>query len=159
MTNNIQGNSHQAISWFLNRNSTSQKGMECYFLSDEREKPTTKNTLSSKTLLQIWWNQKLSRQAKVKRIQHHQTSFTTNAKEMSLCWKHKTKKRPTENKPKTRKHHRIIHINHYLKCKWIKRTNQRHRLAKWMTTCACMHFHLPHHSGWPHCLAIDCENW
>ena len=27
-TNNIQGNSHQAISWFLNRNSTSQKGME-----------------------------------------------------------------------------------------------------------------------------------
>ena len=27
MTNNIQGNSYQAISWFLNRNSTSQKGM------------------------------------------------------------------------------------------------------------------------------------
>ena len=33
---------------------------------------TTKNTLPSKTLLQIWWrNQKLSRQAKVKRIQLH----------------------------------------------------------------------------------------
>ena len=29
----------------------------------------------------IWWrNKKLFRQAKVKRIQHHQTSFTTNVK-------------------------------------------------------------------------------
>ena len=27
MTNNIQANSHKAISWFLNRNSTSQKGL------------------------------------------------------------------------------------------------------------------------------------
>ena len=53
-------------------------------------------------VLQIWWkNQKLSRQAKVKRIQHHQTSFTTNAKGTSLGKKHKRRKRPTENKPKT----------------------------------------------------------
>ena len=36
-------------------------------------------------------NQKLSRQAKVKRIQHHQTSFTTNAKGTSLGSKHKEK--------------------------------------------------------------------
>jgi len=41
------------------------------------------------------------RQAKVKRIQHHQTSFTTNAKSTSLGRKHKSRKRPTENKPKT----------------------------------------------------------
>ena len=27
MTHNIQRNSHQAISWFINRNSTSQKGI------------------------------------------------------------------------------------------------------------------------------------
>ena len=40
-------------------------------------------------------------QAKVKRIQHHQTSFTTNAKSTSLGRKHKSRKRPTENKPKT----------------------------------------------------------
>ena len=60
------------------------------------------NTLPSKTLIQIWQrNQKLSRQAKVKRIQHHQTSFTTNAKGTSLGRKHKRRKRPTENKPKT----------------------------------------------------------
>ena len=52
-------------------------------------------------VLQIWWkNQKLSRQAKVKRIQHHQTSFTANAKGISLGRKHKRRKRLTENKPK-----------------------------------------------------------
>ena len=28
MTNNIQGNSYKVISWFLNRNSTSQKGLK-----------------------------------------------------------------------------------------------------------------------------------
>ena len=49
-----------------------------------------------------WWrNQKLSRQARVKIIQHHQTSFTTNAKETSLGRKHNRRKRSTENKPKT----------------------------------------------------------
>ena len=25
---------------------------------------------------------------------------------------------------------------------------KRHKLAGWMKTCACMHFHLPHHSAW-----------
>ena len=99
--NNIQENSHQAISWFFNRYSTIQKGMAWYIYSDEREEPTIKNTLSSKTLPQIWWrNQKLSRQAKVKRIQHHQTSFTANTKGTSLGRKHKRKKRSAQNKPK-----------------------------------------------------------
>ena len=46
--------------------------------SDEREEPKAKNTLPAR-LLPIWWrNQKLSREAKGKRIQHHQTNFTTN---------------------------------------------------------------------------------
>ena len=44
---------------------------------------------------------KLSRQAKVKRIQHHWMSFTINAKGTSPGRKHKRRKRPTENKPKT----------------------------------------------------------
>ena len=26
---------------------------------------------------------------------------------------------------------------------------KRQRLTGWMKTCACMHFHLPHHSAWP----------
>jgi len=38
---------------------------------------------------------------KLKIIQHHQTSLTTNAKGTSLDRKHKRRKRPTENKPKT----------------------------------------------------------
>ena len=46
-------------------------------------------------------NERLSRQAKVKRIQHHQTSFTTYAKGTSIGKKHKRRKRPTENKPQT----------------------------------------------------------
>ena len=36
----------------------------------------------------------------VKRIQYHQTSFTTNATGNSLGRKHKRRKRPTENKHK-----------------------------------------------------------
>ena len=43
---------------------------------------------------------KLFRQAKAKRIQHHQTSFTTNPKETFLGGKHKRRKRPTKTNPK-----------------------------------------------------------
>ena len=39
-------------------------------------------------------NQKLYTQAKATRIQHHQTSSTTNAKGTSLSGKHKTRKGP-----------------------------------------------------------------
>ena len=74
--------------------------MAWYISSDEREEPTAKNILPSRT--QIWWrNQKLSSQAKVKRIQHHQTTFIVNAKGTSLDRKWEGKDLPTENKPKT----------------------------------------------------------
>ena len=74
----------------------------------------TKNTLSSKTLIQIWWrNQKVYRQAKVKRIQQHQISFPTNTKGTSLGRKQKKKKRPTENKPKTIKKMVIWSFDNY----------------------------------------------
>ena len=44
-------------------------------------KNTTKITIPSKDFIQNWWrNKKLFRQAEVKRIQYHQTSFTTNIK-------------------------------------------------------------------------------
>ena len=53
---------------------------------------------TSKAIIKIWWrNQKLYRQAKAKRNQHHQNSFTTNAKGTSLCWKEE-KKTTTKNK-------------------------------------------------------------
>ena len=45
-------------------------------------------------------NQKLYREAKAKRIQHHQTSFTTNTKGTSLGMKHKRRKIPTKTKAK-----------------------------------------------------------
>ena len=58
--------------------------------SDEREKPTTKTTLSSKDFIPTQRrNQKLYRQAKAERIQHHQTSSSTNAKGSSLDRKHR----------------------------------------------------------------------
>ena len=50
-----------------------------------KEKPTTTDTLPSKACPQIQQrNQKLYREAKAKRIQHHQTSFKTKAKRTSL---------------------------------------------------------------------------
>ena len=55
-----------------------------------REKPTTQITIPSKDLIQIWRrNQKLYRQAKAERMQHHQTSSPTNAKGSSLGRKHR----------------------------------------------------------------------
>ena len=58
---------HEFMSWLLGRNSASQKGVAECVLSDEKEKPTTKNTLLSKHIIQIWGrNQKLFKQAKVK---------------------------------------------------------------------------------------------
>ena len=83
MTNNTQENSHQVISWFLNRNSPSQKGMAWYIKSDEREEPTTENNLSSKTLIQIWWrNPKFSRQAKLKEFSITKTTLQQILKEL-----------------------------------------------------------------------------
>ena len=55
-----------------------------------REKPTTHITIPRKNLIQIRRrNQKLYRQAKAERIQHHQTSSSTNAKGSSLDRKHR----------------------------------------------------------------------
>ena len=78
MTNNIQG--------------YKPEGNGKIIWSDEREELTTKNTLLSRALVEIWWrNQKLSRQVKVKKIQHHPTSFMTDTKGTSLGRKHKEK--------------------------------------------------------------------
>ena len=83
--------------------------------SDKREKSATENTLPSKALIQIQWrNQKLYRQAKslqkrkAKRIKHHQTSYTTNAKGTSLGGKEKT---TTRNKKimNGKVHHKELH--------------------------------------------------
>ena len=46
-----------------------------------RKKPTTKNTVPGKTIIQIQRRYKeFCRQTKAKTVQHHQTSFTRDAK-------------------------------------------------------------------------------
>jgi len=85
--------------------------------------------------------------SKVKRIQHYQTSFTTNAKGTSLGRKHKRRKRPTENKPKTIKK-TVIGLYILIITLNINGLNApTKRQTGWMKTCACMHFHLLHHSA------------
>ena len=71
-------------------------------------------------------NQKLYRQSKAKRLYHHQTSFTTNAKGTALGRNIREGKKPT----KTNQNHflngnRHIHIDNYLDYKWIKYSNQK----------------------------------
>jgi hypothetical protein len=70
------------------------------YLSDDLEMPTTQITLSNKDLIQTQRkNQMLYRQTKARRIPHHKTSSSTNAKGTSLHRKHK--KEAYKNKPKT----------------------------------------------------------
>ena len=58
-------------------------------------------TLPVKDLIQIQQrNRKLYGQAKAKRIQHHQTRSTTNAKGTSLSGKHKRRRQPAKTNPK-----------------------------------------------------------
>ena len=88
---------------------------------------------STQQYVQIWWrNQNLSRQAKIKRIWHHQISFTISIEETSLGRKHKRRKRPTQNKPKTIKktvtgsYILIITLN----VNGLNAPTKRHRLAR-----------------------------
>ena len=93
-----------------------------------------------------------------KRIQHHQTSFTINAKGIFLGRKHKRRRRPTKNKSKTIKtvigsYISIITLN----VSGLNAPTKRQRLTGWMKTCACMHFRLPHHSAWHPLIQIVCN--
>ena len=94
-------------------------------------------------------------------FQHHQTSFTTNAKETSRGRKHKRRKRPAQNKLKTTKkmviglYVTIITLNVY----GLNAPTTGHRLTGWMKTCTCAHFHLPHHSAQlpkPYVIILHC---
>ena len=73
---------------------------------------------------------------KVKRIQHHQTSFTTNAKETSLGGKHKRRKKTHKSKPKTIK--KILTGTYTsvttLNVNRLNAPTKRHKLAEWIQT-------------------------
>jgi len=76
------------------------KGKPIYLTADlsaetlqTRREATTKIIVPSKDLIQNQWrNKKIFRQAKVKRIQYHQISFTTNVKGTYIVKKYKKRK-------------------------------------------------------------------
>ena len=120
------------ISWSLSRNLAGQKGMAGYIQSTAREKSPTKITVPGKNFIQNWWrDQKLFRQAKVKRIQYHQTSFTTNVKYLYSQEIQEKKKIYKINPKQLENGNRSIYINNYFKCKWIKYSNQKTQTV-WM---------------------------
>ena len=89
-TNNSQTDPHKGNSWSFNRNSSDRREWQDILKVMKEENITTQITVPSKDLIQIWRrNQKLYRQAKAQRIQHHQTSSSTNAKGSSLDRKHR----------------------------------------------------------------------
>ena len=66
------------------------------------KKSTIKTTVPGKDLIQNWWrNKKLFRQAKFKRIQYHQISFTINVKGTYIVKKYKRRKKDVQNQPQT----------------------------------------------------------
>ena len=95
------------------------------------KKPTTKINLSSKDLTQIQRrNQKLYRKAKIKRIQHHQTSFTTKTKGTSQKGNTIETKGIQKQTQDNKVHcNRIIHINNYFNCQWTKRSTQKTQIG------------------------------
>ena len=97
------------------------------------EKPTTKIAVPNKDPIQNWWrNKKLLRQEKVKRIQYHQTSFTTNVKWTYIVKKYKRRKKDLQNQPQTSKkmgtgsYISIITLN----VNGLNDPTKRHRLAE-----------------------------
>ena len=92
-------------------------------------------TLRGKDLIQIKQrSQKLYRQAKAKRIQHHQKSSTTNAKGISPSGKHKRRKGPKKKKPQTiKKMVRGTYISIItLNLNGLNAPTKRHKLAEWI---------------------------
>ena len=76
---------------------------------------------------------KLFRQAKVKRIQYHQTSFTTNVKGTYVVKKYKRRKRSTKSNPKQlRKWQRTYISIITLNVNGLNAPTKRHRLAEWI---------------------------
>ena len=79
--------------------------MAGYIQSTERENSATKITVPCKNLIQNWGrSKKVFRQAKVERIQYHQTSFTTHVKGAYKVKKYKRQeKKNLQNQPQTTK--------------------------------------------------------
>ena len=70
----------------------------------------------------------------MKRIQHHQTSSTANAKGTSLSGKHKRRKGPAKTNPITIK--KMVTVTYIsiitLNMNGLNAPTKRHRLAEWI---------------------------
>ena len=101
ITNNIQGNSHQVPTDFSTETLQARKEWHDIF------KVMIGKNLQQRILYSARLSFRFDREIKsfpdkqVKKIQHHQTSFTAHAKGTPVGRKHQRKKRPTENKPQT----------------------------------------------------------
>ena len=105
-------------SWSFSRNSAGQKKWQDIF------KVLKGKNLQPRLLYPAIIDGEIS--PKVKRIQYHQTSFTTNVKGTSTVKKYKRRKKIyTINPKQLRTWHRNIYSNNYFKCKWIKCSNQK----------------------------------
>ena len=120
-------------SWSFSRNSAGQKGMTGY--SYWKGKIYKQDYCTGKDLIQNWWrNKKLFRQARLKRIQYHQTIFTTNVKGTYIVKKYKRKKNrsikstQTIQKMATGTYISIITLN----VNGLNALTKRHRLAEWI---------------------------
>ena len=118
-------------SWSFSRNSLGQKGMARYIQSTEREKYATKITVPSKDLIQNWWrNKKLFRQAKVKRIQYDQTSFTTNVQFSSVAQSCPTLCDPMNHStPGVPVHHQLLEFTQTLVHQVVDAIQPSHHLS------------------------------
>ena len=83
-----------------------------------------------------------------------ETSFTTNAEGTSLGRKHKRRKRSTENKSKTIKK-TVIGSYTWISTLNVNGLDAPTKKHMYMKTCACMHFHLPHHCLTPPQIACN----
>ena len=98
------------------------------------KKSTTKITVPSKDLIQNWWrNKKLFRQGKVKRIQYHQTNFTTNVEGTYIVKKYKRRKKIYKINPKQLRNTIVTYISIItLNVNILNAPTKRHRLAEWI---------------------------
>ena len=68
MTNNIQGNSHKVMSWFLNKNSINQKEMAQYIYWCKGRKCNQEHSTEQDSFRFDGKNQKLSRKKQKLRV-------------------------------------------------------------------------------------------
>ena len=105
--------------------SAGQKGMAGYIYSTKRENLQPRLLYLARISFKLDRNKKLFRQAKIKRIQYHQTSFTVNVKGTYGQEIQEKKKIYKINPKQLENGNRNIYVNNYFKIKWIKYSNQK----------------------------------